>query len=134
MAEKRRGARGHAVSARLKYNHQITDIGARQLDFVRKQIEWRASGVLPDERFVDVRYADLVRDPLAVISQIYDAMGWRLEPEVERTMVSYIDEKPRGSRGAHVYSLANMGLDPPEERERFRFYQEHFGVPNERVE
>ena len=39
MAEKRRGARGHAVSARLKYNHQITDIGAGQLDFVRKQIE-----------------------------------------------------------------------------------------------
>ena len=98
----------------------------------RRQIEWRASGELPDDCFVDVRYADLLRDPGAAVEAIYDALGWRFTPALRDAVVGYIAKKPRGSHGVHHYSLAEMGLDAAVERKRFAFYCDHFGVAEER--
>ena len=98
----------------------------------RRQIEQRASGELPDARFVDVRYADLLRDPGAAVEQIYDSLGWRFTPALRKAVVDYIAAKPRGSRGVHHYSLEEFGLDPAAERRRFAFYCDHFGVAEER--
>jgi hypothetical protein len=98
----------------------------------RRLIEQRASGVLPDERFVDVRYADLVADPGAAVERIYAASGWRFTPELRRAVLDYAERKPRGAHGVHHYSLEEMGLDAEAERERFAFYCDHFGVNAER--
>lgn len=97
----------------------------------RAEIEQRASGALPDERFVDVRYHDLVGDPVGTVRGIYAALGWDFSPALERRVADYIAAKPRGSRGAHRYALADWGLDADEERERFRFYRERFAIPEE---
>jgi hypothetical protein len=98
----------------------------------RRLIEQRASGALPDDRFVDVRYAELVADPGAAVERIYAAFGWRFTPELRRTVVDYVTHKPRGAHGVHHYSLAEMGLDAAVERKRFAFYCDHFGVAEER--
>jgi hypothetical protein len=97
----------------------------------RRQLEWRASGELPDDRFVDVRYADLLRDPAGAVEAIYAALGWRFTPALRDAVVRYIERKPRGSRGMHHYSLEEMGLDRAVERRRFEFYCERFGVERE---
>jgi len=49
----------------------------------RRQIEQRAKGDLPDDRFIDVRYADLLADPGGTVEAIYAALGvpeiWRFD-------------------------------------------------------
>jgi len=97
----------------------------------RGEIEQRASGALPDERFVDVRYHDLLADPAGTVRGIYERLDWPLPPDLEQRVASYVAGKPRGSRGAHRYALADWELDPAAERARFAFYREHFGVPAE---
>jgi hypothetical protein len=97
----------------------------------RREIEQRASGELPDERFIDVQFADLVRDPVATVADIYRRLGWPCPDDVRRRIADYARRKPRGSRGVHRYSLASVGLDADEERNRYDFYLKHFSVPLE---
>jgi len=98
----------------------------------KRQIEQRARGVLPDDRFVDVRYADLVTDPGATVERLYAALGWQFTPALRSAIADYAARKPRGAHGVHHYTLEEMGLDPEVERKRFAFYCEHFGVAEER--
>ena len=97
----------------------------------RAVIEGRARGALPDERFVDLRFADLMADTLGAIESLYERLGWKLGPEARAAMADYVARKPRHSRGVHRYTLEEFGLDPAAERERFRFYCEWYAVPEE---
>lgn len=94
-------------------------------------IDARASGELPDEQFVDVRYADLMADPVGAIRLVYGRLGIHLPPALEIAVTDHLAARPKGARGVHRYSLADTGLDPAAERERFRRYQAHYGVPDE---
>jgi hypothetical protein len=38
---------------------------------------------------------------------------------------------PRGKHGRVAYSFTDLGLNQDELRERLRFYQEHFDLPDE---
>jgi hypothetical protein len=97
----------------------------------RAEIELRARGALPDERFVDLRYHDLMADPTGAIAVLYEQLGWTLSREVRGRMADYLSRKPRHARGLHRYSLAAFGLDRDAERARFAFYQRRFEVPDE---
>jgi hypothetical protein len=82
-------------------------------------------------RFHDLRYADLVAKPLETIGALYDAFGLRLSSEAESRMRAYLAAKPKGKHGAHRYDFSATGLSRDAERERFRSYQERYGVPSE---
>lgn len=97
----------------------------------QQEIEKRADGRVPDERFIDVHYHDLMRDPIATVGEIYDRTGWKMEDDVARRVESYVRDRPRGARGTHAYTLESMGFDRDRERERFRFYCEHYQIPEE---
>jgi hypothetical protein len=92
---------------------------------------FRDSGAVPPTRFCDVSYAELVRDPAAAVARAYDAFGLPFAPELAERIRAYVARKPRGKHGAHHYDFAALGRDAGEERERFRGYQERFGVPSE---
>jgi hypothetical protein len=92
---------------------------------------FRDEGAAPDARFHDLRYADLVASPLDTIGALYDAFGLRLSAEAEARMRAYLAAKPRGKHGAHRYDFAATGFSRAAERERFRGYQERYGVPSE---
>ena len=49
-------------------------------------------------------------------------------------MKQYLDHKPRGKFGKHFYSFHDLGLDLETERDRYRTYQERFGVVSEVTE
>jgi hypothetical protein len=100
----------------------------------QQEIEQRASGVLPDDRFVDVQFQDLVSDPVGTVESVYRALGWPFNDDVRERVGSYALQKPKGSRGVHRYSLAEIGLDADAERERFRFYLEQYDVREEASE
>ncbi len=94
-------------------------------------IDARACGDLPDEQFIDVRYADLLTEPAATIDGIYERLSITPPVSFSDAIVSYLAARPKDARGAHRYSLADTGLDPEAERARFARYQAQYGVPDE---
>jgi hypothetical protein len=92
---------------------------------------FRDAGTAAPERFHDVRYADLMTQPFETLGALYDAFGLRFTAEAEARMRAYLSAKPQGKHGAHRYAFDATGLDAGEERERFRAYQERYGVPSE---
>jgi hypothetical protein len=88
----------------------------------------RDRGRVPAERFVDVRYPDLVGDPLGTVRRIYAHFDLPFTGEVEARMREFLAANPKDKLGRHQYSLAQFGLDPDEETERYRAYGERFGV------
>ncbi len=98
---------------------------------MRKGIEFRRSGEADDSRFFDMHFADLLRDPVAMAGRIYAHFGLELGDEAEGRMRRFLAENPQGKHGKHSYTLEQFGLDRATERERFRFYQEYYGVETE---
>lgn len=91
----------------------------------------RAAAANAGARFHDVRYADLVDDPLAAIRGVYEAFDMPFDTDCETSLRRAVDAKPQGRHGAHRYDFSDTGWDPAEERERFRAYQARYDVPSE---
>jgi hypothetical protein len=98
---------------------------------VERMLALRASGTIDPKQFCDVRYADLVKDPIPTLAGIYDHFGMSFSAEAERRMRDYLASKPKGKHGEHRYEFDHTGFDLAAERERFRPYRERFGLPSE---
>jgi hypothetical protein len=94
-------------------------------------VDARASGALPDGQFVDVRYADLMDDPVGTIASVYGRLGIDAPAAQDEAIRTHLAARPKDAHGVHRYSLADTGLDPEQERARFRRYQHRFDVPDE---
>ena len=75
-------------------------------------IDARAAGELPDAQFVDVRYADLMSEPVATIASVYERLGVEPPAGHDTTVRDHLAVRPKGARGVHRYSLDDTGLDP----------------------
>ncbi len=87
---------------------------------------------LPRSCCTDLDYAELVRDPISIVRQIYVNLGESLTAEAESRMVKFLRENPQGKWGRHVYSAATFGLKPAAIEEQFRFYTERFNMASPR--
>ena len=90
-----------------------------------------ADGTLDPRRVHHVRYADFMASPVAAMRGVYDAFGWELAPAAEERMREYLQRRPQGMHGPHVYAFEDLGLDRAEQRARFARYQAAFDVPDE---
>ncbi len=79
------------------------------------------------ERIIDVRFADLVADPLAVVERLYAASGRALHDEARGRMQRYLADNPRGKHGAHRYTLEDFGLTRSDVDARFMRYRTVLG-------
>jgi len=95
---------------------------------IERAMAARDGGVAPAGRFMDVNYPDLVRDPLATVRRIYAHFEMPFTPSAEERMNRFLRDNPKDKHGRHQYSLAQFGLDPDAESERYRGYRERFGV------
>ncbi len=86
----------------------------------------------PSRAICDVQYADLVQEPVATVSRIYDAVGLDLDARAAAAIAAYVDAHPKGEFGAHRYDLAGFGLDAGAIRKQFAGYVERYDVPVER--
>jgi hypothetical protein len=80
----------------------------------------------------DVRYGELLRDPMAMVRRIYEHFDLDLTPAAINAMQRFLQANPKNKGGVHRYSLEEFGLDPDEERRRFQFYLDFFGIEPER--
>ena len=78
--------------------------------------------------FLDVHYRDLVSDPVAIIQNVYKALGLELSGSVKEKMHSYLVRKPQNKYGKHNYSLEKFGLNREQIGERFNEYIKRFDI------
>jgi hypothetical protein len=97
------------------------EMGVRTLD---RLVETR-SGV-PVGRILDVRYADLVADPIAAVERVYDYFGLELADEVRAGMERWMVEHPRHKHGVHRYTLEQFGLSKEEVERAAAPYHDRF--------
>jgi hypothetical protein len=82
----------------------------------------------PDVPCVDVADAELIRDPVAVVARIYDALGAKLSGVAETRMREFLHTHPPGQHGRHHYTAERYGLRREQIGERFGAYRRRFGA------
>ena len=89
-------------------------------------MQFRASNPVLDRRWVDVRYADLVADPMAVVNDIYARLDWSLDPAAVSAMDEWLtlQAEQRRQEPRHEYRLEDYGLTPEAVNEAFAPYRE----------
>ena len=106
------------------------EVGAEQLAFMSgmldRAVRFRATHAELESRWVDVRYVDLVDDPLAVVKQIYGRFDWELPPEAEDNMKHWRlwQAEQRRQAPSHRYRLEDYGLTPDSVNATFASYRE----------
>ncbi len=102
---------------------------------LERGMEARRSGVVADDRTVDVQFRDFVADPLSTVAKIYSALGRDLTPETESRMRGFLADNPGdGGGGGRRYRFADTDLDEAELRERVAGYQSFYGVESEPID
>lgn len=100
-------------------------------DAMRRMVVFKKSGRADAIGVFDMYFAEMVKDQVAMAKRIYAHFGLPMAPLAEQRMRDFIARNPKERHGTHRYTLEQSGLDPVRERERCRFYQEYFNVPNE---
>lgn len=106
-------------------------VGALFGDALSTVARRRAEGTLPGI-YGDVRFAQLLRDPVQAIDGACEAIGRSLTNEHRAAIVAYLLDKPRNKHGRHKYQASEWGFDPDGLRRDLAAYLEHFDVAVER--
>lgn len=84
-----------------------------------------------DDSFFDVAYADIVKDPVAVVGSIYERFGIEWNADKEEWFRQFHAANPQHKYGTHAYSLAEVGLERRDLERRFGHYCDRYDVPKE---
>jgi hypothetical protein len=93
---------------------------------MRRVIAFRDAG--HDDRFFDIEFAALQRDPYPVLERLYAFLGEDFTNQTRERIASWRRDTPRDKHGGHTYDPAEFGLEPDRLRERFAFYSKRFGL------
>jgi hypothetical protein len=107
------------------------EVSRRWTDGLDRALRLRQSGRVAGERFFDVHYGDLVRDPLATVHRLYAHFDIPLTAAALARMRAFLVANPKDKHGPHRYTRAAFGFDTDELGRRCKAYREHFGVPSE---
>jgi hypothetical protein len=83
------------------------------------------------KKLFDVLYLELLREPMSMVRRIYEYFDMELTPAAARAMQQFLQANPKNKSGVHRYTLEEFRLDPEEERRRFQFYLDFFGLEPE---
>jgi hypothetical protein len=82
-----------------------------------------------DGQFIDVKYHQLVSDPLAVVSQIYQRMDKRFKKMAAERMQRLASSRSRYKGRRDDWKPADFELDGTLDRHRLEAYCSRFGIP-----
>lgn len=91
----------------------------------------RRSGLLPEKQVYDLHFADLLRDPVAAMANIYHYFGLSLSDQAATAMQGFLSHNASDKHGTHRYAFSDTGLDLAATRARFEDYQHYHQVPSE---
>ncbi len=107
------------------------EVSRRWTNGLDRAMRLRQSRRVPAERFFDVHYHELVRDPMVVVRRIYAHFDVPLSEDASASMRRFLAANPKDKHGAHRYSLSSFGLEADDLVRRFKAYREYYGVPRE---
>ncbi|MDV3134515.1 MULTISPECIES: sulfotransferase family protein [Mycobacterium] len=81
-----------------------------------------------DAQFFDLHYADLMRDPVAVMRSLYDWAGDDLTTSTEDAMLDWLAEHPQDRFGVAPYSLDGSGVTRADLEPIFAEYLNAFDI------
>ncbi|AEV72612.1 sulfotransferase family protein [Mycolicibacterium rhodesiae NBB3] len=81
-----------------------------------------------DDRFFDLHYADLIRDPVAVMRSLYKWAGDDLTASTEAAMLDWLRAHPQDRFGVAPYSLEGSGVTRADLEPIFDTYLSVFDV------
>lgn len=112
---------------RSTYSDEVDPVEVGRFQADQTELWFRRAAAFRDEAageaatFVDLDYADLVRDPVAALAAVYRAAGLDPPEDLGVFVAAYHRAHPRGAHGAHRYDAGAFGLDEGALRERFTF-------------
>src|SRR5919204_3167536 len=77
---------------------------------------------------LDLRYDDLVRDPLAAVASVCEFAGIRWTGAAEKRIRRFLERNPQGRHGRHRYAPEEFGVGRAELEERLGDYRKEFGL------
>ena len=93
-------------------------------------IDWMVDGPIPKDQIFPIDYPAFFADPDAALEDLYRPLGLPLPASSKRSMLDYIETKPKDKFGKHDYTMADDQTITAA-REAFRPFQEYFGVASE---
>jgi hypothetical protein len=78
------------------------------------------------DRFVDVAYTAMLRDPLSEARRVLGELGHTAGPADDAAFEAYLDENRKESHGRHAYTAADFGLSTEQLERDFSFYTEAY--------
>jgi hypothetical protein len=116
-------------------------MGKPNVESIGKYYPWQAAqhaeramdarDAIGEDRIIDFHYADMMRDPLGAVRQLYKALGDELTPEAEAAMQGWLDDNPQDKFGRHEYKLAQFGLEKKDLDKLFERYLSRYPVESE---
>ena len=80
-----------------------------------------------EDQIVDVLFDDFVVDQMAVVRQIYERFGWRLDAGSAGRMEAFLRQEAKDKHGKHEYSLEMIGVQAAEIETHYRRYLDFLG-------
>jgi hypothetical protein len=107
--------------------HSLAPIAISQL---REHVErpLRARERIGAQRFFDLHYAELMRDPIGQMQALYAWAGDVLTPETERRMQAWLERNPQDRFGPRPYSFEQFGLERADLEPVFEKYLSTFDI------
>ena len=84
-----------------------------------------------EQKFIDVQYHELLRDPLGTLRSICSHVGIQFTKKDEDNAQECLRLNRKDRFGEHVYDLTDFGLDREMIERRLGFYREHYAIPYE---
>ncbi len=100
----------------------------RWAEAIGKALRSRDQGCAPAERFLDLYYADLLSDPISMVRKVYARFDFPFPEELKDRIQEFLRRNPKDRYGRHRYSLEAFGLNLEEEKARYSFYRQRFGL------
>jgi sulfotransferase family protein len=97
---------------------------------MERACHYRDTGPVPAGRFLDVRYTDLLRDPVGTVRRLYAEAQWEAPSSntVAERIHRFVDTSAADAQHPGGDSAAEFGLEAEWIRERYRWYRERFAV------
>ncbi len=84
-----------------------------------------------DDRFVDVSYYDMIKNPSAELQRICLKAGIDFDAQAARRAEAFMKQNPQNRFGRHAYRLNDFGLNEEIIENHLRFYRKRHEIPFE---
>jgi hypothetical protein len=120
----------HGMFARVGDQSQLGAREARVLaESMERFIRFRDEHPHLADRFIDVKYGDLIKDSVGVVRQIYERLNLPLTQIAAQRIQELASGRGRYRSRQASRTLADLGLDAAVEVRRFEPYCARFGIP-----